>query len=558
MSLLIESAVKVSLIVLVALGAAALLGRQSAALRHWVLSIAICCAALLPILIVVVPAWHAVQGAQSSLRVIAVEPFSSTGRDVQAVPGAQASEISPPSRRALFVGAVWIAGALGSLSILLIGFARLSWIAARCRRIEDGPWTRLADEIAGQYGLRRSVALLQSDHPTLLVTWGFARPKVVLPATATAWTEDRARVVLSHELAHIRRGDWLIQMIAELVRCAYWFNPLLWIACRRLRLESEHACDDVVVASGMKGADYAGELLELARILNTSRQPWFPAPAMARPSSLERRISAMLNARINRRPLTRVARVIVAVSLAAITLPVAALAQATFSTFSGHVFDPSDAVLPETKVILTNMQTQAKYEVTSNRDGRFEFVGLPPGEYSVETALPGFATTRATLTVAGQDVQQDFRLQIGGLEETVTIVEGEPGSAEGALRERRPLPACVGAAPAAVSGIGGQIRPPRRIRNVNPVYPSNVPGTKGEEIVVLAAQIRADGTMGDVQVVGEANPAFANAALDAVRQWAFDETLLNCEPIEVAMRVTARFRSAALANPGREVPGESR
>ena len=85
---------------------------------------------------------------------------------------------------------------------------------------------------------------------------------------------------------------------------------------------------------------------------------------------------------------------------------------------------------------------------------------------------------------------------------------------------------------------------------MNPVYPSNVPGTKGEEIVVLAAQIRADGTMGDVQVVGEANPAFANAALDAVRQWAFDETLLNCVPIEVAMRVTARFRSAALARPG--------
>ena len=139
------------------------------------------------------------------------------------------------------------------------------------------------------------MTLLQSTHPSLLVTWGLARPKVILPAAADAWTDARARVVLSHELAHIRRGDWIVQLSAELLRAFYWFNPLLWIACRRLRLESEHACDDEVMSRGVEGTDYATHLIELARALNQRRHMWFPAPAMARPSSLERRVRAMLN-----------------------------------------------------------------------------------------------------------------------------------------------------------------------------------------------------------------------------------------------------------------------
>jgi hypothetical protein len=365
------------------------------------------------------------------------------------------------------------------------------------------------------------------------------------------WTDERARVVLCHELAHIRRGDWIIQMIAELLRCAYWFNPLLWIVCRRLRLESEHACDDAVLARGVKGSDYAEQLLNLARVLNESRQPWFPAPAMARPSSLERRVSAMLNANVNRRPITRAARVIAVIALAAVTLPIAAIAQATFSTFSGSVFDPQDAVLPATKVVLTNSQTKAKYEVTSDRDGRFQFVGLPPGQYIVEAMLPGFATARATLTVAGQDVQQDFRLPVAGLEETVTVVEGDfSRPSEVVVALRRPLPSCFGSPAPATPGIGGQIRPPKRIRAISPIYPGNVPGARAEEIVTLEARIRPDGTMGDVVATGTPNPVFANAALEAVRQWEFDETLLNCVPIDVSMKVTVKFRAAAQAKAG--------
>jgi beta-lactamase regulating signal transducer with metallopeptidase domain len=101
---------------------------------------------------------------------------------------------------------------------------------------------------------------------------------VILPSPASEWSDARARIVLSHELAHIGRGDWSLQMVAEALRAFHWFNPILWIVCRRLRLESEHACDDEVMRRGVAGTDYATHLVELARSLRQRRQLWLPAP----------------------------------------------------------------------------------------------------------------------------------------------------------------------------------------------------------------------------------------------------------------------------------------
>ena len=269
---------------------------------------------------------------------------------------------------------------------------RLAWLAVHAHRVTHGRWYDLAEEISRGYGLRRPVTLLQSSHPSLLVTWGLARPKVILPSAADAWTEERARVVLSHELAHIRRGDWIVQLSAELLRAFYWFNPLLWVACRRLRLESEHACDDEVMRRGFDGTDYATHLIELARALNQRRPLWFPAPAMARPSSLERRVRAMLNDRLERGSISGGTRAAILVVLLAVTTAVAA-AQSGFVTFSGSIVDESARGVPGTTISLTNESREAKYEVKTNATGRFEFVGLPAGEYGLEAKGNGLSTS---------------------------------------------------------------------------------------------------------------------------------------------------------------------
>jgi hypothetical protein len=169
----------------------------------------------------------------------------------------------------------------------------------------NGPWRRLTALISDEYGLRSIVHVLESRNPSILVTFGALCPRVVLPAGASEWAEERARIVLRHELAHVRRRDWIAQMIAQVLRIVFWFNPLVWIVCRRLRLESECACDDAVLSDHIQGHEYAEHLLDLARVLNRHGQSWSAALSMARPSTIERRFSAMLNPRLNRYPVSR-------------------------------------------------------------------------------------------------------------------------------------------------------------------------------------------------------------------------------------------------------------
>jgi hypothetical protein len=419
---------------------------------------------------------------------------------------------------------------------------RLAWLAMHARRITRGRWHDLAEDVARGYGLRRPVTLLQSSHPSLLVTWGLARPKVILPSVADAWSDERARVVLSHELAHIRRGDWLVQLSAELLRAFYWFNPLLWVACRRLRLESEHACDDEVMSRGVEGTDYATHLIELARALNERRFLWSPAPAMARPSSLERRVRAMLNSHLDRGSLTGGTRAAIFVLLLGVTTAVAA-AQSSFVTLTGRVADEQGRGVPSVTVALVNEARQAKYEVKTNADGRFEFVGLPAGEYSVEARGIGFQSIKDVLTVAAQNLQRDYTLKIGTLQETVTLgfsstdatanpADDTPKIGQGISPKKTE---CV------PSADGGRIVPPKKIRDAYPYYPSALRGVWTEGTVKMEARIGVDGYVADVRIVGDAQPDLAQSAVAAVREWRYTETLLNCAPVEVTMNVTVNF-----------------
>ena len=113
----------------------------------------------------------------------------------------------------------------------------------------------------------------------------------------------------------------------------------------------------------------------------------------------------MLNPRLNRRPMSHVGRFTIALMMGVMSLPIAALAQTTFSTFSGTVLDPMQALLSGARMILTNVQTDAKYEVRSDPTGRFEFVGLPPADYLLEARQPGFEPLRGRVTTLHRSVE---------------------------------------------------------------------------------------------------------------------------------------------------------
>ena len=100
----------------------------------------------------------------------------------------------------------------------------------------------------------------------LLATWGLFRPRILAPAGAAAWSEDadsRGRRATSSRTCGGTTGPCRSRRTS----CAaiYWFQPLMWMACRQLRRESEHACDDAVLGTGVAPDAYAGHLLQIAR-----------------------------------------------------------------------------------------------------------------------------------------------------------------------------------------------------------------------------------------------------------------------------------------------------
>jgi TonB family protein len=493
-----------------------------------------------------------------------VEPVTEATRStISGSPAANAA-VRPNASLPVLLGSIWMAGAGISLAIVLVGLSRLAWLASRARRVDTGRWAELAGEMCRALGMRRPIVLLQSEHPMLLMTWGLARPKILLPATACDWPDERARIVLLHELAHVRRGDWAAQIAAEVLRCLNWFNPLVWIACKRLRQESEQACDDAVLSGGVDGSDYATHLLDLARTLNGERGPWLPAPAMARPSSLEGRISAMLNASINRSPLTRSARIATLIAALLVVVPIAG-AQSSFFTFSGSIVDATNRVLPGTTLLLTNTGSQAKYEIRSDSTGHFEFVGLPPGAYALEVKEAGFTTLKDTVTIAGRNVTRTLELQVGSLEETITISEDAGDrpvaisaekleeerqrteqraqrNAESRQRAHEKVRLALERCSATGGGpIGGNILAPMKLVDVKPKYPDTLKSSKIAGVVTMEALIGTEGTVRDVRVLTSPHPDLASSAVEAVRGWEYSPTLLNCTPIEVRMKVTTNF-----------------
>ena len=202
-------------------------------------------------------------------------------------------------------------------------------------------------------------------------------------------------------------------------------------------------------------------------------------------------------------------------------------------------------MIPKVTVTLINPSNQSKYSIQSDGTGRFQFVGLPPGDYLFEASGPGFAALKGKVTVNGRDVQRDLSLEVGSLEETITIrasasdanANSKPRRVESPrAREPRVPPPCGGTI------VGGNIKPPVKLVDVRPQYPENLRATGVGGVVTLAAVIGTDGNIRDVDVVSAPYPDLGVAAVEAVRQWEFSQTLLNCEPIDVKMKVTANFQ----------------
>lgn len=318
---------KTTLVLLTAGAASFALRRASAAARHLAWSCAVVAVLLLPLAAGTLPSWRVTAPIALPVAVMpaadrpAAQPAASlagpAAADASKADGvwSVASPVAAPASGAAVAGdpvlatrsepalppgswllIVWAAGAALVLGRCALGWWGVARLERRARPLAEPDFDELLRDLAWMLEVRRPVRLLRSAEVAMPLTWGTLRPVVVVPADAGEWSAERRRVVLAHELAHVRRLDCLTQTLAQLACALHWFNPLVWYAARRLRIERENACDDAVLALGTSGADYAGHLLEVARRFRPGvRLAGAAAIPMARPSQLEGRLLAVLD-----------------------------------------------------------------------------------------------------------------------------------------------------------------------------------------------------------------------------------------------------------------------
>ncbi len=337
-------------IVLAGAGVATLLMRKaSASARHLVWALAMASVLLLPVLSAALPGWHmlprwvlmaeekpapamAAAEVMEPMRPAPAEPLSQPMARIETLPSSPSAApmpapLSPPQPLKLPAWLVlgWIGGAGLTLCPVLLSYLMLRRLRRSADRIDSGTWPMLLHQLKEQLNLRRPVLLLGSSKPAMPMTWGIFRPVLLLPHSSRQWTAERRRIVLVHELAHVKRRDCLWQLLGQLACGLYWFNPLVWLALKQMQAERERACDDLVLGGGIKGSQYAEQLLEIASNLQAHRMAGYSAIAMARPSKLEGRLLAILDSGRNRKAITWAGVIVAVIVAAAVALPVAVL-----------------------------------------------------------------------------------------------------------------------------------------------------------------------------------------------------------------------------------------
>ena len=188
---------------------------------------------------------------------------------------------------------VWLVGFFFLLGVKLarasLGLRRLrvssrppaEHVTAACQRVSAASGLRGAPEVR-----------IASDAGSPLLTGG-RHPTIWLPDDCAEWSEGKLDAVLHHEIAHLSRRDGAWQWLSTLAACFWWWNPAVWFALARLKSETEHAADEMVLVRKISATDYAQALVEIASALLPRPASAFGVPMLG-VSAIEQRVRAML------------------------------------------------------------------------------------------------------------------------------------------------------------------------------------------------------------------------------------------------------------------------
>ncbi|MEM9823909.1 MAG: M56 family metallopeptidase, partial [Bacteroidota bacterium] len=163
-----------------------------------------------------------------------------------------------------FLAMLWLLGVLFFTSRLLIGWFRLHHLSTRGIIALPSTWDRRLSDLKRLSGIHQPIVVRLSHLVETPITYRFFRPIVLLPVSLiTHLSAEQIEVILLHELAHIRRNDYLINLLQSCVEVLFFYHPLIWWMSKQVRLEREHCCDDRVMNLRNQPMLYAQTLTQI-------------------------------------------------------------------------------------------------------------------------------------------------------------------------------------------------------------------------------------------------------------------------------------------------------
>jgi TonB family protein len=388
--------------------------------------------------------------------------------------------------------------------------------------------------------MKREIRLIVLNEDLEPGVWGIWRPRIVLQENLASHLSDaELETIMTHELVHVKRWDNLVSQLQMLFCGLFWFYPVVWIIDRKLLAEREQACDEEVLRLGRSPDHYASGLW---KVLRFCLGRGIAGVSQAAGSNLKRRVKNIMSGNVQFK-LKQWQRMLLAGSAVAMilsTLAAGQFSQGRGGRLWGSVYDASGAAIPGARVIVSNLETGNKEIVYANNAGEYEFTSLPEGTYEMEvTEIPdGFKLFQRKDVVIRANAQQQLNpvLEVGEVFQTIEVTAKAPQvsklSSSGVGTPRR-------------IRVGGNVQQANLISETKPVYPEKAQQSGIEGTVLLEAVITKQGTVGTIRALNTlTHPELVTAAMEAVKQWLYQPTLLNGEPIEVVTTVAVNFRLA--------------
>lgn len=417
---------------------------------------------------------------------------------------------------------LWATGAGLMLLRLGGGLWWLDRVYLRQSRPAPAAWEARLRSLGRRMGIFRPVRLLLSDRAQSPLALGWLRPTVLLPASALlALTPESLEAVLAHELAHLRRSDYLANLLQTLAEALLFFHPAAWWLSRQIREVREHCCDDEAAAILGDPLPLAEGLAALAAL---RRLPADPEPALAAArGTLMHRITRLFHAHPSEAPALRGLALLL--TLAALSGATALAAHQARSTGSAPIQDvdlnkvqvtyrpPTPAYPAEAKA--KGITGTVVVEVVTAADGRVDAARAVEGPEALRPTAVAFAQgwRFAPARQDGKPVRARFRLTM-----PFRLAGGEAPVRDLDFRQVK-----VAHKPEA------------------PAYPAEAKAKGISGTVIVVVTIGTDGRVQSAKAV-EGPDELRSTAEDYARSWRFEPARVDGKPVAARFRLTMPFR----------------